>query len=127
MLTHPTYDRLLALGLTGMAKALEEQRRQRNVVGTDPVKVRLVSSLAGPGSNITGVTNVELITKCFELMRSLMPPGATIAVLVNQGNTPQAAIEKRTIQDLAHVLGGVRIPVLEAISGLFSHDLFMIE
>ena len=29
MLTHPTYDRLLALGLTGMAKALEEQRRQR--------------------------------------------------------------------------------------------------
>ena len=24
MLTHPTYDRLLALGLTGIAKALEE-------------------------------------------------------------------------------------------------------
>ena len=33
MLTHPTYDRLLALGLTGMAKALEEQRCQRNVEG----------------------------------------------------------------------------------------------
>jgi DNA replication protein DnaC len=33
MLTHPTYDRLLVLGLTGMAKALEEQRRQRNVEG----------------------------------------------------------------------------------------------
>ena len=28
MLTHPTQDRLIALGLTGMAKALEEQRRQ---------------------------------------------------------------------------------------------------
>ena len=27
MLTHPTHDRLLALGLTGIAKALEEQRR----------------------------------------------------------------------------------------------------
>lgn len=27
MLTHPTQDRLTALGLTGMAKALEEQRR----------------------------------------------------------------------------------------------------
>ena len=26
MLTHPTHDRLVALGLTGMAKALEEQR-----------------------------------------------------------------------------------------------------
>ena len=31
MLTHPTYDRLIALGLTGMAKALEEQRRQPDV------------------------------------------------------------------------------------------------
>jgi DNA replication protein DnaC len=33
MLAHPTYDRLLALGFTGMAKALEEQRRQHNVEG----------------------------------------------------------------------------------------------
>jgi len=31
MLTHPTHDRLLALGLAGMAKALEEQRQQPNV------------------------------------------------------------------------------------------------
>ena len=31
MLTHPTYDLLLALGLIGMAKALDEQRRQHNV------------------------------------------------------------------------------------------------
>ena len=31
MLTHPTHDRLVALGLTGMAKALEEQRRQPDV------------------------------------------------------------------------------------------------
>ena len=27
MLTHPTHERLIALGLTGMAKALEEQRQ----------------------------------------------------------------------------------------------------
>jgi len=26
MLTHPTYERLTTLGLTGMAKAFEEQR-----------------------------------------------------------------------------------------------------
>ena len=31
MLTHPTHDRLIALGLTGMAKALEDQRRQPDV------------------------------------------------------------------------------------------------
>ena len=28
MLSHPTAERLIALGLTGMAKALDEQRRQ---------------------------------------------------------------------------------------------------
>jgi len=31
MLTHPTQERLTVLGLTGMAKALEEQRRQPDV------------------------------------------------------------------------------------------------
>jgi DNA replication protein DnaC len=31
MLTHPTEQRLVALGLTGMAKALEDQRRQPDV------------------------------------------------------------------------------------------------
>src|SRR5665811_2054124 len=31
MLTHPTYDRLMALGFTGMAKALEEQRKQPDI------------------------------------------------------------------------------------------------
>ena len=31
--THPTHDRLVALGLTGMAKALDEQEGQRNVEG----------------------------------------------------------------------------------------------
>ena len=31
MLTHPTHDRLIALGLAGMAKALEEQRRQPDI------------------------------------------------------------------------------------------------
>lgn len=31
MLTHPTNQRLVALGLAGMAKALEEQRRQPDI------------------------------------------------------------------------------------------------
>ena len=31
MLTHPTEQRLIALGLAGMAKALEEQRRLPDV------------------------------------------------------------------------------------------------
>jgi len=35
MLTHPTHERLIALGLTGMAKALEEQRRQSDLTALD--------------------------------------------------------------------------------------------
>ena len=31
MLTHPTHERLIALGLTGMAKAFEDQRRQPDI------------------------------------------------------------------------------------------------
>lgn len=31
MLAHPTLDRLIALGLTGMAKAFDDQRRQPDV------------------------------------------------------------------------------------------------
>src|ERR1700733_13845854 len=31
MLTHPTHDRLVALGLTGMAKALEEQPKHPDI------------------------------------------------------------------------------------------------
>jgi putative tryptophan/tyrosine transport system substrate-binding protein len=59
-------------------------------IGTDPVGIGLVASLAHPGGNITGVTNlnVELFKKCFELMYSLMSPAATIAVLVNPANPP---------------------------------------
>ena len=57
-------------------------------VGTDPVGVGLVASLAHPGDNITGITNlnVELFKKCFELMHSLVPQGTTIGVIVNPAN-----------------------------------------
>src|SRR5947207_5015856 len=69
--------------------------------------VGLVASLAKPGGNATGVTNLnmELFKKCFELMHSLMPQGATIAVLVNPANVPQTASEGATVQDAARALG----------------------
>ena len=31
MLAHPTYERLIALGLPGMAKAFEDQRRSSDI------------------------------------------------------------------------------------------------
>ena len=86
-------------------------------VGTDPIKVGLVASLAQPGGNVTGVTNlsVELFKKCFELMHSLMPPGSTIAVLVNPANIAQTASERTTVQAAARALGAP-LAILEASS-----------
>jgi putative ABC transport system substrate-binding protein len=84
-------------------------------VGTDPVGVGLVASLAHPGDNVTGVTNlnVELFKKCFELMHGLMPRDTTIAVIVNPANIPQTATERATVEDAARDLGA-RLVILSA-------------
>ena len=87
------------------------------LVGTDPIKVGLVTSLPHPGGNITGITilNVDLIAKCLEFMRNLMPRATTIAALVNPSNLVQAASERGIIQDAARVLGA-RMLILDASS-----------
>jgi len=76
-------------------------------IGTDPVKVGLVASLAQPGGNVTGITAivVELLSKGLDLMHSLMPPGTKIAVLINPANGPQSASERDVIQNAARAFG----------------------
>ena len=84
-------------------------------IGTDPIKVGLVTSLAQPGGNVTGITvlNVELIAKSLDLAHSLMPPATTIGVLLNPANVPQTAAEREIVQNAARVLGR-RFEVLTA-------------
>ena len=76
------------------------------LVGTDPVEVGLVTSLAKPGGNLTGITilNVELIAKCLELMQTLVPSDTKIAVLLNPANTLQIKFERKTLQDAERTL-----------------------
>jgi putative tryptophan/tyrosine transport system substrate-binding protein len=85
------------------------------LVGTDPVKVGLVTSMNRQGGNITGMTilNVELIAKCLELMHDLMPPATTIAVLLNPANKLQTETERETVQGAVGALG-VRALMLNA-------------
>src|SRR5262245_46839698 len=54
-------------------------------VADDPVKIGLVSSLARPGSNLTGINffSTELTAKRLELLRELLPGATRVAVLVN--------------------------------------------
>jgi putative tryptophan/tyrosine transport system substrate-binding protein len=76
-------------------------------IGTDPVKVGLIKSLARPGGNITGITaiNVELIAKSLEVAHTLMPPATTIGVLVNPANAPVTASEREIVSNAERTLG----------------------
>jgi putative ABC transport system substrate-binding protein len=79
----------------------------------DPVGIGLVPSLARPGGNITGLTNiaVELTGKRLELLKEIVPAASRIAVLVNP-DAPIAASQLRDAETAAQKLG-VRIdPVL---------------
>ena len=58
------------------------------IVGQDPVKLGLVTSLAKPNGNLTGVNilAVEVQAKRLELLRELLPKAIHIDVLVDQAN-----------------------------------------
>jgi putative ABC transport system substrate-binding protein len=60
------------------------------IVGSDPVKVGLVASLARPGGNATGVNifTSELAEKRFGLLNDAIPAAASFAVLANPNFPP---------------------------------------
>ncbi len=52
----------------------------------DPVGAGLIASLARPGGNVTGTTNLSYGGKQVELMRELVPRAAKLAILLNPSN-----------------------------------------
>jgi putative tryptophan/tyrosine transport system substrate-binding protein len=86
--------------------------------GEDPVRLGLVTSLARPGGNLTGVNffAAELAAKRLGLLRELVPGATRIAVIVNPDH---ASITESTLRDLepaAHA-AGLQVQVLSASSG----------
>jgi len=83
----------------------------------DPVTSGLVTSLAQPGGNVTGLTGLgpELVGKCLELLTQAVPGVSRVAVLSRPG-----ALGERTDKDMlkgAEVTGralGVRLQFVEA-------------
>jgi len=71
-------------------------------VGTDPVAEGLVSSLARPGGNLTGVTviSTELMPKRLELLAELLPQASVFALMVHPNNA-SAEPQTRDLQQAA--------------------------
>ena len=86
------------------------------VVGEDPIKVGLVTSLNRPSANVTGVTNFMNVlgAKRMELASELVPQADGIALLVNQNN-PNAEVDAADLRAAADALGK-RTVVLKANS-----------
>jgi putative ABC transport system substrate-binding protein len=85
------------------------------LVGEDPVRLGLVTSLARPGGNLTGINNFggELTAKRLELLRELVPAAVRIAVLVNPTNAPATESTLRDAEAAARTMG-LQIQVLNA-------------
>ena len=94
-------------------------------IGSDPVEVGLVTSLARPGGNITGVSQVlfTMAGKRLELLHELVPASAAVALLVNATN-PYTESEIREVQTRASALG-LQLHVLNATNDSDLETAFM--
>ena len=70
--------------------------------GLDPVEAGLVESLARPGGNVTGLTNLarELSGKRLELLKEAVPKVARVAVLYDPA-TPGIVLEVKEVLPVA--------------------------
>ncbi len=111
---------VIVAGGTPQALAAKQAARTLPIVfvgAADPVTSGLVTSLARPGGNVTGLSNVtpELVGKCLEQLKQAVPGVSRVAVLWHPGN-----LGERTERDMlkgAEVAAralGVRLQFVEA-------------
>jgi putative ABC transport system substrate-binding protein len=86
-------------------------------MGGDPVRAGLVSNLARPGGNITGVTNLNVVLapKRLELLHELVPNARVMALLIDPTDPTSAETTTRDVQAVAHSFG-LELHVLNASS-----------
>ena len=88
------------------------------VAVADPLGVGLIASLARPGGNITGITNIgaELAGKRLEILKEIVPAASKVAVLINPDD-PIAPLQMRSAEAAARNLAVQLEPVLAIRSG----------
>ena len=86
-------DIIVVAGGTGLIRAAKNATKTIPIVmtgaGSDPVEAGLVESLARPGGNVTGITNLarELGGKRLELLKEAVTKVARVAVLYDPANS----------------------------------------
>ncbi len=99
-------DIILAAGGAGVIRAAKNATKTIPIVmvggGADPVREGLVESLARPGGNVTGITNLnrELGGKRLELLKEAVPNVVRVAVLYEPAN-PGNALEVKEVLPVA--------------------------
>lgn len=97
---------------------------------SDPIGTGMVSSLARPGGNITGVSlmSSDLWPKRLEILKEIFPKVSKVAMLWNKGNAGMA-LEAKATEEVAGPLGltlqdrGIKDPnELEVAFGIISKD-----
>jgi putative ABC transport system substrate-binding protein len=100
---------ILAVGGTASALALKNATTTLPVVfliGADPVRFGLVTSLSRPGGNLTGLTSLSnlLPAKQLEMLHELVRNAGMVGLLVNPGN-PNAEFDTKDVRIGAELLG----------------------
>ena len=104
-------DVIVAAGGTRLIQAAKNATKTIPIVmggaGIDPVEAGFVESIARPGGNVTGITNLgtELGGKRLELLKETVPKIARVAVLYDPANPSNVIDVKEVLPVAARALG----------------------
>jgi putative tryptophan/tyrosine transport system substrate-binding protein len=110
-LVHLKVDIIVVTGGTGQTRAAKNATKTIPIVmmglPADPVELGFVESLAHPGGNVTGLTNLslELGGKRLELLKEAVPKLARVAVLYEPANPASVPQVKEVLAAAARALG----------------------
>jgi putative ABC transport system substrate-binding protein len=102
-------DVIGAFGSTSLALAAKAATQTIPTIfflGSDPVQIGLVASLARPGGNMTGITLItsEIVARRFGLLHEMVPDVTSIGLLVNPTNSNSENVKKE-VQRAARAIG----------------------
>ncbi len=83
----------------------------------DPVGQGIVTSLARPGGNITGIANQadELLSKLIQLLHEVAPQSRRVAILLNESNPRGAALFRAAGERACAALGLIAVWVVASV------------